>query len=347
MARGSAISLSSKPALLSIEDLGVGGIHDIMNLADAFEQVNTRAIRRVPALNGKSVATVFFENSTRTRLSFETAAKRLSAETMTFSAGGSSLSKGESLRDTVETIDAMGVDAMVVRHSCAGVPTQVDRWVKAVVINAGDGSHEHPTQALLDTFTLLRSRQIGDLSGLRIGIVGDIAHSRVARSNVLAFGLLGASVVLVAPPTFLPMDLTGWPVEVSHDLDKVLPSLDVVYMLRIQAERMVNDRLPSIREYSQRFGLGPERADRMKKDAVVMHPGPMNRGVELAAAVADGPRSLILDQVANGVPVRMAVLFSLLGSATSLGSLRADPGSASPGGPGEGEPAPKREDDSE
>jgi aspartate carbamoyltransferase catalytic subunit len=266
----------------------------------------------VPALRGKTVVSLFYEDSTRTRLSFETAAKRLSADTMTFSVGTSSVKKGESIRDTVETIEAMGIDAVVVRHGSAGVPWQVADWVDASVINAGDGWHEHPTQALLDCYTV--RAELGGLEGRHIAIVGDIKHSRVARSNVLAFTAMGAQVTLVAPPTLLPPSLAGWPVEVSHDLDAVLPKLDVIYLLRMQQERMTEALLPSLREYTTWFGLTKERARRLPEGAIVMHPGPMNRGVEIAAEVADLPRSVITRQVANGVAVRMAVLYLLLGS---------------------------------
>jgi len=302
--------------LLSVADLGADGIEEVLEVSDSFVEVSERAIPKVPALRGKTVVSLFYEDSTRTRLSFETAARRLSADVMNFSVGGSSVAKGESLRDTVQTIDAMGVDALVVRHKSAGVPWQVAGWVGASVINAGDGWHEHPTQALLDCYTIRRSRG-GNLEGLRIAIVGDIKHSRVARSNVLAFSLLGAEVTLVAPPTLLPPSLEGWPVTVSHDLDDVLPKADVVYLLRMQMERQSEALLPSLREYTATYGLTRQRARLLADDALVMHPGPMNRGVEIAAEVADQPSSVITRQVANGVAVRMAVLFLLLGSAPS------------------------------
>ena len=298
--------------LLSIADLGLDEIDEILRLTDSFVEVSERAIPKVPTLRGRTVVSLFFEESTRTRLSFETAAKRLSADTMNFSVSTSSVKKGESLRDTVETIEAMGIDAVVVRHASAGVPWQIARWVDAPVINAGDGWHEHLTQALLDCYTIRQSR--GSLAGLRIAIVGDVKHSRVARSNVLAFTGLGAEVTLVAPPTLLPPNLTGWPVAVSHDLDGVLPKADVVYLLRMQKERQIESLLPSLREYTARYGLTRERARLLSDDALVMHPGPMNRGVEIAADVADLPRSMITRQVANGVAVRMAVLFLMLGS---------------------------------
>ena len=302
--------------LLSVGDLGADGIDEILRVTDSFVEVSSRAIPRVPALRGKTVVSLFYEDSTRTRLSFETAAKRLSADTMTFGVSSSSVSKGESLRDTVETIEAMGVDAMVVRHSSAGVPRQIAGWVDASVVNAGDGWHEHPTQALLDCYTIRQRR--GRVEGLRIALVGDVAHSRVARSDIAAFTLLGADVTLVAPPTLLPPSLAGWPVTVSHDLDEVIPKVDVVYVLRIQKERITDALFPSLREYTATYGLTRRRAALLADDALVMHPGPMNRGVEIAAEAADLPNAVITDQVANGVAVRMAVLYLLLGSGASL-----------------------------
>jgi len=298
--------------LLSVADLGADGLHELLDLTDSMIEVADRRIPKVPALRGKTVVSLFYEDSTRTRLSFETAAKRLSADTMNFSVSTSSVKKGESLRDTVLTIEAMGVDAIVVRHGSAGVPWQIADWVDASVINAGDGWHEHPTQALLDCYTI--REKLGSLEGRHIAIVGDIKHSRVARSDVLAFTLLGASVTLVAPPTLLPPSLEGWPVAVSHDLDDVLRKVDVVYLLRMQKERQTEALLPSLREYTALYGLTRERAKLLGEDTLVMHPGPMNRGVEIAAEVADLPRSVITRQVANGVAVRSAVLFKLLGS---------------------------------
>jgi len=302
--------------LLSIADLGAEGIEEVLRLTESFVEISERPIPRVPALRGKMVASLFFESSTRTRLSFETAARRLSADVMTFSAAGSSLTKGESLRDTVETVEAMGVDAMVVRHHCSGVPWQVASWVGAPVVNAGDGWHEHPTQALLDCYTI--RERLGSLEGRRIAIVGDVKHSRVARSDVLAFSALGAELTLVAPPTLLPPSLAGWPVAVSHDLDEVLPKCDVVYLLRMQSERTSEALLPSLREYTATYGLTRERARLLADGALVMHPGPMNRGVELAAEVASLPGSVITRQVSNGVAVRMAVLYLLLGPGPEL-----------------------------
>ena len=306
--------------LLSIADLGpdvAAGINRVMTLTDSFVEVSERAIPKVPALKGRTVVSLFFEDSTRTRLSFETAAKRLSADTMNFSVGTSSVKKGESLRDTIETIEAMGVDAIVVRHASAGVPRQIAQWANSAVINAGDGWHEHPTQALLDCYTI--RQHSGDLAGKQIAIVGDIRHSRVARSNVAAFSALGAVVTLVAPPTLLPPSLEGWPVKVSHDLDSVLATTDVCYLLRMQRERMTEALIPSLREYTATYGLTERRADVLSDHALVMHPGPMNRGVEIAATVADRPNAVVIDQVRNGVAVRMAVLFLLLGSGIEWG----------------------------
>jgi aspartate carbamoyltransferase catalytic subunit len=314
--------------LLSVADLGAEGIDEVLRLADTFVEVSRRPIPRVPALRGRTVVSLFYEDSTRTRLSFETAARRLSADVMAFSVGSSSVNKGESVRDTVQTIEAMGIDAIVVRHSSAGVPVQIAGWLPNVsVVNGGDGWHEHPTQALLDCYTIrqqLAERKVGQGSdvfkGLRVAIVGDIRHSRVARSGVLAYAALGARVTLVAPPTLLPPSLQGWPVEVSHDLDAVLPDADVVYVLRLQRERMSQGLLPSLREYTLTYGLTRDRAALLGADALIMHPGPVNRGVEMATEVADDPRSVIGLQVANGVAVRMAVLYLLIGSGVDLAS---------------------------
>ena len=299
--------------LLSIDDLGAPGINELLDLSESFVEVTRRDIPKIPALRGKTVVTLFYEDSTRTRLSFETAAKRLTADTMSFTAASSSVGKGESLLDTVRTIEAMGVDAMVVRHRCAGAPHRIASWIDAAVVNAGDGRHEHPTQALLDLLTLRRRLGADSFRGLRIGIVGDVRHSRVARSGVKAFAAVGADVTVVGPPTLLPESLEGWPARAATDLDVELRE-HVVYLLRIQRERLGAALLPSLREYTSRYGLTAARAARLKPDTVVMHPGPMNRGVEIAAEVADSPASMITEQVANGVAVRMAVLWSLLGS---------------------------------
>ena len=303
--------------LLSIADLGgADGINEVHELTDSFVEVSGRQIPKVPALRGKTVVWLFYEDSTRTRLSFEQAAKRLSADTMNFSVSTSSVKKGESLRDTVLTIEAMGVDCIVVRHASAGAPWRIAEWVEASVVNAGDGWHEHPTQALLDSYTI--RQHLGSVDGTRIAIVGDIKHSRVARSDVLAFTALGADVTLVAPPTLLPPSLDGWPVSVSYDLDSVLPKCDVVYLLRMQRERMTEALIPSLREYTASYGLTRRRVDLLDERTLVMHPGPMNRGVEIAAEVADLPRSVVVDQVRNGVAVRMAVLYLLIGSGVDL-----------------------------
>ena len=304
--------------LLSVADLDRTEFVTILDLADSFAEVNERRIPKVPALRGRTVVLAFFEDSTRTRVSFETAGKRLSADTISFTSSGTSASKGESLRDTARTIEAMGVDALVVRHRSSGAPQQLTRWLeRATIINAGDGWHQHPTQALLDCWTL--RRKLGSLEGLHIVLVGDVKHSRVARSNIAAFTMLGADVTIVAPRALLPPSLAGWTcgsgkVTTSSDLDAVLPTADVLYLLRMQLERQGEPVVPSLREYSARFGLDQLRADRLADHVVVLHPGPMNRGIEVAAEVADGPRSLVLDQVHSGVSVRMAVLFHLLGS---------------------------------
>ncbi|MBM3674793.1 MAG: aspartate carbamoyltransferase catalytic subunit [Actinobacteria bacterium] len=303
--------------LLSIADLDRAQIEALLDGAEHMADVLGRDIPKVPALRGKTVVSLFYEDSTRTRLSFETAAKRLGADTMTFTLGTSSVKKGESLLDTARTIEAMGVDAMVVRHSAAGAPHRVAGWVDAAVVNAGDGRHEHPTQALLDAFTLRRHRGPG-LDGARIAIVGDVRNSRVARSGIACWHRLGAQVTLVGPPTLMPERLDGWPVAVSHDLDDVLTELDVVYVLRVQQERLGQALLPSLREYYARYGVTTARSERMKPDALVMHPGPMIRGPEIATEVVDGGRSLIREQVANGVAVRMAVLWDLIGSGGRL-----------------------------
>ena len=311
----SAVSHRSTPTtaarhLLSIEDLGRDGIEHLLSLTDRFVEVSARTVPRIPALQGKTVVSLFFEDSTRTRLSFETAAKRLSADVMNFSVSTSSANKGESLRDTIETIEAMGIDAIVVRHKAAGVPWQIAGWTDAAVVNGGDGWHQHPTQALLDSYTI--RQRLGGLEGRSIAIVGDIKHSRVARSNVQAFTALGADVTLVAPPTLLPPSLEGWPVKVEHEIDAVLGRVDVVYLLRMQIERMTEALIPSLREYTMQYGLTDERAARLRDEVLVMHPGPMNRGVEIGAAVPDRENTVITQQVANGVAVRMAVLFDLL-----------------------------------
>jgi len=293
----------------SIAEAGSEALQRLLELADHMAEVNRRPNPKVPALRGKTVCNVFFEDSTRTRLSFETAAKRLSADTMNFAVSSSSVNKGESLRDTIETIAAMGVDAFVVRHKSSGAPWQISQWTTASVVNAGDGWANHPTQALLDSYTIRTA--FGSLDGLRIGIVGDVRHSRVARSDIEAFTMLGADVVLVGPRTLLPPTPLA---PATACLDDVLPKLDVLYLLRMQHERMNESLVPSLREYTARFGLTPERAARLQPHALVMHPGPMNRGVEIAVDPAELPGAVITKQVTNGIAVRMAVLFDLLGS---------------------------------
>ena len=329
--------------LLSISELTRADVEEVLDVTDSMVEVSSRAIPKVPALRGRTVVSLFYEDSTRTRLSFDTAAKRLSADTMSFAVSSSSVNKGESVRDTIETIEAMGIDAVVVRHRSSGVPAQIAAWTDATVINAGDGWHQHPTQALLDSYTIRSHR--GSLDGLHIGIVGDIKHSRVARSNIEAFTRLGAHVTLVAPPTLLPASTAPWDVQVSHDLDAVLGSLDVCYLLRMQRERMTEALVPTLREYTACYGLSAERADRLPDGALIMHPGPMNRGVEIASEVADRPDAVITEQVANGVAVRMAVLFLLLGPgraalpplAGAVADSTADPASdVTASGPGDG-----------
>jgi aspartate carbamoyltransferase catalytic subunit len=305
--------------LRSIDELGLDGLTGLLQLTDHMAEINQRPVPKVPALRGRTVASLFFEDSTRTRLSFETAAKRLSADTMTFNVSTSSVNKGESLRDTVATITDMGVDAFVVRHKSVGIPWQISQWTSASIINAGDGAHQHPTQALVDCYTIREATHAQSFAGMKIAIVGDIKHSRVARSNIQAFSLLGAKVTLVAPPTLLPPDVSHWPVTVAHKLDEVIGQTDVLYMLRLQSERMAQGHVPTLREYSEQYGLTHKRVLALKSDAIVMHPGPMNRGVEMQIDPSDVKNSLIHRQVANGVSVRMAVLFELLGSGSNLG----------------------------
>ncbi|MBB4915905.1 aspartate carbamoyltransferase catalytic subunit [Streptosporangium saharense] len=309
-----------KRHLISAADLSRDDALLILDTADELAKISERSIKKLPTLRGRTVVNLFFEDSTRTRISFEAAAKRLSADVINFSAKGSSVSKGESLKDTALTLEAMGADAVVIRHGASGAPHRLANWVRGSVVNAGDGTHEHPTQALLDAFTM--RRRLGPLDGRKITIVGDVLHSRVARSNVLLLSTLGAEVTLVAPPTLLPVSVGSWPCEVSYDLDAVLPKSDVVMMLRVQRERMNAAFFPTEREYSRRYGLDRERVARLHDEAIVMHPGPMNRGMEIAAEVADSPRSTIVEQVANGVTTRMAVLYLLLGGADLGGEIQ-------------------------
>jgi aspartate carbamoyltransferase catalytic subunit len=297
--------------LLSAADLDRSTATLVLDTATEMATVAGREVKKLPTLRGRTVVNLFYEDSTRTRTSFEVAAKRLSADVINFSAKGSSVSKGESLKDTALTLQAMGADAVVIRHSASGAPHRLARWVDGSVVNAGDGTHEHPTQALLDAYTM-RAR-LGTLEGLRVAIVGDVLHSRVARSNVLLLATLGAKVTLVSPPTLLPVGVGAWPCAVSYELDAVLGDVDVVMMLRVQRERMNDSYFPSAREYTRRYGLDVARAARLPEHAIVMHPGPMNRGMEIAPEVADSARATIVEQVANGVSVRMAVLYLLLG----------------------------------
>jgi aspartate carbamoyltransferase catalytic subunit len=306
--------------LLSAADLDQTQISEILDLAEEMSLVQGRPVKKLPALRGRTVVNLFFEDSTRTRSSFEIAGKWLSADVINISAKGSSVSKGESLRDTVLTVAAMGVDALVIRHHASGAPWQASRWIDAHVLNAGDGTHEHPTQALLDAFTIRRhlrssTPDLMSFDGKTVAIVGDITHSRVARSNVLLLTTLGAQVILVAPPTLLPAGIDSWPVLVCTDFDEVLPQADVVMMLRVQRERMSGGYFPTPREYTISYGLTRPRLEMMKAGAAICHPGPMNRGLEISADAADAANSLILEQVAAGVSVRMSVLYELLGGA--------------------------------
>ncbi|QIG43485.1 aspartate carbamoyltransferase catalytic subunit [Nocardioides anomalus] len=318
-----------KRHLLSAGDLTRDDAELILSTAAEMRELADRPIKKLPALRGRTVVNLFFEDSTRTRISFEAAAKRLSADVINFAAKGSSLSKGESLKDTALTLEAMGADAVVVRHGASGAPHRLAHsgWVRSSVVNAGDGTHEHPTQALLDAFTLYRHLgggplgefRSGSLEGRRVAIVGDVLHSRVARSNALLLRTLGAEVTLVAPPTLFPVGVETWPVETSYDLDGVLPKVDAVMMLRVQRERMSGGFFPTAREYSRRYGLDARRMATLQDHTIVMHPGPMVRGMEITADVADSARSVIVEQVTNGVAVRMAVLYLLLGGNESDG----------------------------
>lgn len=309
--------------LISAADLTRDDAVLILDTAEEMARVADRPIKKLPTLRGRTIVNLFFEDSTRTRISFEAAEKRLSADVINFTAKGSSVSKGESLKDTAQTLEAMGVDAVVIRHGASGAPYRLatSGWIDAAVINAGDGTHQHPTQALLDAFTM-RRRLVGrdagigqDLSGKRITIVGDILHSRVARSNVDLLHTLGAEVTLVAPPTLVPVGIETWPCEIAYDLDSTLAKSDAVMMLRVQRERMNAAFFPTEREYSRRYGLDGDRMARMPEHAIVMHPGPMVRGMEITAEVADSDRCTVVEQVANGVSIRMAVLYLLLGGA--------------------------------
>ena len=302
--------------LLSINDLSYDEAVQILDTAQELARISDGPMKKLPTLRGRTIVNLFYEDSTRTRISFEAAAKRLSADVINFSAKGSSVSKGESLKDTALTLQAMGADAVIIRHNASGAARRLadSEWTAGSVVNAGDGTHEHPSQALLDAFTIRKHLGHGtnDLAGLKIAIVGDVLHSRVARSNVLLLHKLGAKVFLVAPPTLLPVGVEQWPAQVSFDLDAVLPEVDAVMMLRIQMERMSDSFFPSAREYSRYFGLNKERLAALKPSAIVMHPGPMNRGLEITADSADSARSVIVEQVSNGISVRMAILYLLL-----------------------------------
>ena len=308
--------------LLNAADLSYEDAILVLDTAKQLAAATEQGVGKLPPLRGRTVVNLFYEDSTRTRISFEAAAKRLSADVINFSAKGSSVSKGESLKDTALTLEAMGADAVVIRHNSSGAPHRLANagWISGGVVNAGDGTHEHPTQALLDAFTLrnhLRNGE-GDLKGVNVTIVGDVLHSRVARSNVLLLNTLGAKVRLVAPPTLLPYGVEDWNCEVSYDLDASLEGSDAVMMLRVQRERMNAAYFPNAHEYSNRYGLNVTRMNRLSESAVVMHPGPMNRGMEISADVADSQRSVIVEQVANGVSVRMAVLYLILGGSESM-----------------------------
>ena len=305
--------------LLSAADLSREDAILILDTASELARISDGPMKKLPTLRGRTIVNLFAEDSTRTRISFEAAAKRLSADVINFSAKGSSLSKGESLKDTALTLQAMGADAVVIRHPASGAPTRLadNQWMSGSVINAGDGTHEHPSQALLDAFTIRKhlAKGAADLSGLRVAIVGDVLHSRVARSNVLLLTKLGADVTLVAPPTLLPFRVESWPVTVAYDLDPVIPQVDAIMMLRIQQERMNETFFPNAREYSRYYGLNRERINALNPNAIIMHPGPMNRGLEITADAADSARSVIVEQVGNGVSVRIAILYLLLGGA--------------------------------
>ncbi len=313
--------------LLSINDLSASEAIQILNTASELSRISDGPMKKLPTLRGRTVVNLFFEDSTRTRISFESAAKRLSADVINFSAKGSSVSKGESLKDTAQTLQAMGADAVVIRHGASGAAQRLadSGWISASVINAGDGTHEHPTQALLDAYTI-RSKfpeLKKDFSGLKVAIVGDILHSRVARSNVLLLTKLGAKVTLIAPPTLIPVGIKDWDVDVSYDFDSAIKKVDVVMMLRVQSERMADSFFPSEREYSRGYGLDIARLNSLKESAIVMHPGPMNRGLEISAESADSHKSVVLAQVSNGVLIRMAVLYQLLGGASLAGEVSA------------------------
>lgn len=312
--------------LLSINDLSESEAIAILDTAVELARVSDAPMKKLPTLRGRTIVNLFAEDSTRTRISFEAAAKRLSADVINFSSKGSSVSKGESLKDTAQTLQAMGADAVIIRHQASGAPHRLasSQWMSGTVINAGDGTHEHPSQALLDAYTLRKHLMYGakNLKGIHVAIVGDILHSRVARSNVMLLSKLGAEVTVVAPPTLLPVGIESWPAKISYDFDDLIPQVDAIMMLRVQSERMNELFFPNAREYSRYFGLNSDRVKKMKKESIIMHPGPMNRGLEITADVADSARSVIVEQVSNGVSVRMAILYTLLtGEGIESGAL--------------------------
>lgn len=312
--------------LLSINDLSESEAIAILDTAVELARVSDAPMKKLPTLRGRTIVNLFAEDSTRTRISFEAAAKRLSADVINFSSKGSSVSKGESLKDTAQTLQAMGADAVIIRHQASGAPHRLasSQWMSGTVINAGDGTHEHPSQALLDAYTLRKHLMHGakNLKGIHVAIVGDILHSRVARSNVMLLSKLGAEVSIIAPPTLLPVGIESWPAKISYDFDDLIPQVDAIMMLRVQSERMNELFFPNAREYSRYFGLNTDRVKKMKKESIIMHPGPMNRGLEITADVADSARSVIVEQVSNGVSVRMAILYTLLtGEGIESGAL--------------------------
>jgi len=306
--------------LLTMDQLSSTDINTILDTAESLRSVTDRPIKKLPTLRGRTICNLFYEASTRTRISFELAAKRLSADVINFSADSkSSVAKGESFKDTAWTLEAMGVDAIIVRHGSSGAPHQLSQWVKASVLNAGDGQHEHPTQALLDLYSM--REHFKDLEGLKVAIVGDVLHSRVARSNVKGLVTMGADVTLIGPPTLIPPQAATWGARIGYDFDEVLEDIDVCYLLRVQKERQSEQLFPSLREYAALWGLDSRRLARMKPDVLVMHPGPMNRGVEIGADVSESPRSIVLDQVANGLAVRMSLLYLMLGGRSEDGEV--------------------------
>jgi len=318
--------------LLSIDDLSLDQVHVLLDTAKELAHVTSGPNKKLPTLRGKTIVNLFFEDSTRTRLSFEAAAKKLSADVINFTAKGSSVSKGESLKDTAQTIEALGADLMVVRHHASGAPRILANsgWIQSQIVNAGDGTAGHPSQALLDAFTIAKRAHSGsyDFNGLNVAIVGDILHSRVARSNVSLLTKMGASVTLVAPATLMPLGAESWGARISYSLDEVISDSDVVMMLRVQSERMKNSFFPSEREYARDYGLGTSRLPQMKPEAIIMHPGPMNRGLEISGAAADSAASVVLDQVRNGVHMRMSILYTLLGGSLASVSTQSGEGGA-------------------